>query len=576
MARPKYETNTDPAGCGNDDSAVLPQRLSPSRTQDFLGCPAKFYFRSILKIPSEATEAQAKGTLAHAAFEHIFDHPRGERTPDVAVSYVAPEWERLREEKYYAPLVVGGAANEAALVAQAEELVRRYFEVENPNGFDPYGRELKLVGDIGGVPMLGILDRLDKVTIDGREQFMISDYKGLATGTPLPTPHGWTTMGEVQVGDSVFGPDGVPTVVTVKSQVHNRDCYLVEFDDGAKIVCDNVHLWQVETPNPVPFGPWISRVVDADELFRLHHFTPLRVPAPSALELPEVVCDIDPYIVGATLASADSLGEAQKGISGAAQSLLRGSTPQRLAFLQGMMDTAGSWGPDGVTATFSHRCVDVTSVLHEAATSLGCVATLETNMVTFAPHDCCPFRTLGVAPACIEGEVAHVWRQIVSVAPVASVPTQCIAVDNDSHLYLAGEHMVPCHNTGKVPAPDDRYLADKFFGMRTYALLVKEALGEYPTRLRLVFVAGGTRGSVRREEITEPLMAAQKKLLQTAYKTMKSSAKTGQWQTKQQPLCLYCDHMSYCPGWHPHLAGLAPGDLLPEEVQVKIVVKPAV
>lgn len=38
-------------------------------------------------------------------------------------------------------------------------------------------------------------------------------------------------------------------------------------------------------------------------------------------------------------------------------------------------------------------------------------------------------------------------RTIVSVEKVADVPTQCITVDSPSHLYLAGEDLVPTHNS---------------------------------------------------------------------------------------------------------------------------------
>src|SRR6195952_3576457 len=37
--------------------------------------------------------------------------------------------------------------------------------------------------------------------------------KALALDTPLATPTGWTTMGEVRVGDEVMGADGRPTAV---------------------------------------------------------------------------------------------------------------------------------------------------------------------------------------------------------------------------------------------------------------------------------------------------------------------------------------------------------------------------
>ena len=53
--------------------------------------------------------------------------------------------------------------------------------------------------------------------------------KALALDTPLPTPTGWTTMGEVAVGDLLVGADGKPTTVTAATEVmHGRPCYEVE------------------------------------------------------------------------------------------------------------------------------------------------------------------------------------------------------------------------------------------------------------------------------------------------------------------------------------------------------------
>ena len=68
--------------------------------------------------------------------------------------------------------------------------------------------------------------------------------KALALDTPLPTPTGWTTMGEVRVGDQLIGADGRPTQVVAATEVmHGRPCYEVEFDDGEVIVADENHQW---------------------------------------------------------------------------------------------------------------------------------------------------------------------------------------------------------------------------------------------------------------------------------------------------------------------------------------------
>lgn len=72
--------------------------------------------------------------------------------------------------------------------------------------------------------------------------------KALALDTPLPTPTGWTTMGNVQVSDQLLGLDGKPITVTAATDVMNdRPCYEVEFSDGTKIVADAEHQWKTTT-----------------------------------------------------------------------------------------------------------------------------------------------------------------------------------------------------------------------------------------------------------------------------------------------------------------------------------------
>src|SRR6201987_1475632 len=68
--------------------------------------------------------------------------------------------------------------------------------------------------------------------------------KALALNTPLPTPGGWTTMGDVAVGDELLGADGRPTrVVAATDILLGRPCYEVEFSDGTVIVADAEHQW---------------------------------------------------------------------------------------------------------------------------------------------------------------------------------------------------------------------------------------------------------------------------------------------------------------------------------------------
>ena len=72
--------------------------------------------------------------------------------------------------------------------------------------------------------------------------------KALKLDTLLPTPTGWTTMGEVAVGDWLIGADGNPTRVVAATDVMiGRPCYEVEFSDGSVIVADAEHQWLTDT-----------------------------------------------------------------------------------------------------------------------------------------------------------------------------------------------------------------------------------------------------------------------------------------------------------------------------------------
>jgi replicative DNA helicase len=68
--------------------------------------------------------------------------------------------------------------------------------------------------------------------------------KALALDTPLPTPTGWTTMGDVAVGDWLLGADGRQTQVVAATDVMSgRPCYQILFSDGTVIVADGSHQW---------------------------------------------------------------------------------------------------------------------------------------------------------------------------------------------------------------------------------------------------------------------------------------------------------------------------------------------
>jgi replicative DNA helicase len=68
--------------------------------------------------------------------------------------------------------------------------------------------------------------------------------KALSLTTPMPTPVGWTTMGDVAIGDWLLDADGQPTrVIAATDVMSGRPCYEVEFSDGTRVVADASHQW---------------------------------------------------------------------------------------------------------------------------------------------------------------------------------------------------------------------------------------------------------------------------------------------------------------------------------------------
>jgi replicative DNA helicase len=156
--------------------------------------------------------------------------------------------------------------------------------------------EIEAVGAQGGV-MSGVptgfsdLDRLlnglhpgQLVIVAGRPGL----GKALALETPLPTPTGWTTMGEVKAGDQLLDADGRPTtIVNAFDVLHGRPCFEVEFSDGSVIIADAEHLWKTTTRDDrrqsqqLPAAALASAVAQPDllEAVRSAGFSSRRMPA---------------------------------------------------------------------------------------------------------------------------------------------------------------------------------------------------------------------------------------------------------------------------------------------------------
>lgn len=168
-----------------------PKSLSPSKVSAFKDCALAFKFSAIDRLPEPPSAPATKGTLVHAALELLFCLPAAERTVQAALACLAQATETIRTDPDFADLNLDAEA-EATFLSEAEVLVRRYFELEDPTTIKPIGLELMLSTEIDGLTLRGIIDRLE---LDADGELVVTDYK---TGRSPGERHEQGRLGGVQ------------------------------------------------------------------------------------------------------------------------------------------------------------------------------------------------------------------------------------------------------------------------------------------------------------------------------------------------------------------------------------------
>lgn len=127
------------------------------------------------------------------------------------------------------------------------------------------------------------------------------------------TPTGWTTMGQVQVGDDVVGVDGKPHPVVGVYPQGEQDIFRVHFTDGSSTECTADHVWRVASHYDRRKGT--HRVLSLQELMD----GGLRYPSgPAKWSVPLVdpvqfddthtALPVDPYLLGLLLGDGSFRG----------------------------------------------------------------------------------------------------------------------------------------------------------------------------------------------------------------------------------------------------------------------------
>ena len=125
---------------------------------------------------------------------------------------------------------------------------------------------------------------------------------------PTPTKEGFTLMGDLKIGDSVFAQDGTLTKVTGIFEQGEQDIYKVTFQDGRVAYCHEEHLWTVKTFKD---GIWKTRMLK-DMIKDFKRESPWKkehgredpynykyyIPQCGPVQYPHVNVPIDPWVLG--------------------------------------------------------------------------------------------------------------------------------------------------------------------------------------------------------------------------------------------------------------------------------------
>jgi intein/homing endonuclease len=127
------------------------------------------------------------------------------------------------------------------------------------------------------------------------------------------TPYGWTTMGEIQIGDEIIGSDGKSQHVT---HIHPRGIqptYRVTMSDGSSTTCGPDHLWTLYQPRKTHIGKTKTILEFANDLTKKAggnkpDYYKWALPQAPVIQYDTQKLPLDPYLLGALLGDGSFSG----------------------------------------------------------------------------------------------------------------------------------------------------------------------------------------------------------------------------------------------------------------------------
>ncbi len=147
-----------------------------------------------------------------------------------------------------------------------------------------------------------------------RKKCILADDMGLGKLEPnsslIPTPNGFVQMGDLKIGEYVFGQDGKKHVVSNIFPHKNKEIYNVKFSDGTSCDCGLDHLWVVRDSRFIKGNNgWktmsLKDIINNGLKYGEKNLNKWEIPICDAVDYDERNFYIHPYLLGLYICKGD-------------------------------------------------------------------------------------------------------------------------------------------------------------------------------------------------------------------------------------------------------------------------------
>lgn len=299
--------------------------------------------------------------------------------------------------------------------------------------------------------------------------------KMLSLDTPILTTNGWSTMGDIKIGDYIFAPDGTPTKVITKSEInYTEQAYEIHFSNEDIIEAGESHEWYLLDENnrknfnyTKDYDFLIGKVLKTKDIYeslklKNNKKCKFSIEITRPINYNHANLNVDPYFLGVYLSKNSNkkfgIDLIQKNYlknKNIPRQYLESSYEQRMELLRGFLDTKGKISNKNSIIYFTNNNSELMNNLYELICGLGFNANItQTNKNNFkisfkAQPNIKFFNNIKKQSILEKNKYQQDWHQVYikKCVPIKNKGCQCIQVDHPSHLYLCGKSLIPTHNS---------------------------------------------------------------------------------------------------------------------------------